>query len=547
MMTRRALALCLLLSLLSFVTLLAAANPAVTGDEADLQTIHRIRAEAFNNSQVMNHLFFLTDVHGPRLTGSPELKTAGEWVVNTVKGWGAEKATLERWGPFGRGWTYSKYDVALVKPTYAPLIGFPLAWTPGTNGKMTGELVLAPIQEKADFEKYQGKLQGKIVLLDLPRGLALETDPSSRRYTDSELANLENAMIPAPRSPVDLPRAGGQPDWEGRSRFRNERNEFLAKEGAAGVITIGMGTPQSASHRSQNGTVFAAAGGSWKKDDPVPPPMVALTPEHYNRLVRLVAGKQPVEVSMEIDARFLDDDLDSFTVVAEIPGTTRKSEVVMLGGHIDSWHGGTGATDNASGCAVAMEAFRILKTLNLKMDRTVRLALWTGEEQGLLGSRAYVKEHFADPETMQLKPEHAQLAAYFNLDNGAGKIRGIYLQGNDMLRETFTRWMAPFRDTGATTVTIRNTSGTDHLAFDAVGLPGFQFIQDPLEYMSRTHHSNMDVYDRVQPQDLMQSAAVMASFVYHTATRPEMLPRKPLPKPRPARTSPDGAPQRPSE
>jgi carboxypeptidase Q len=267
----------------------------------------------------------------------------------------------------------------------------------------------------------------------------------------------------------------------------------------------------------------------------VGPPSAAITPEHYNRIARLLAHKLPVKVEFNIQNELFEDAKESMNVVAEIPGNSKKDELVMLGAHLDSWHGGTGATDNAAGSAVMMEAIRILKALDLKMDRTVRLGLWGGEEEGLLGSKAYVKDHFGDPETMKLGAEHAKLAGYFNYDNGTGKIRGIYLQGNDMVRPIFEEWLKPWHDMGATTVSVRNTGGTDHQSYDAVGLPGFQFIQDPMEYGTRTHHSNMDVYDRIQAADLMQAAAIIADFVYNTANRAEMLPRKPLPKARPAR------------
>jgi Zn-dependent M28 family amino/carboxypeptidase len=291
----------------------------------------------------------------------------------------------------------------------------------------------------------------------------------------------------------------------------------------------------SANYRGDGGTVFAQSGGSYDVKRPVGIPAAALTPEHYNRIARLVEHKIPVKLQFNIQNELFENDLDSVNVIAEIPGNRQKDEIVMLGGHLDSWQGGTGATDNAAGCAVVMEAARILKSLNLPMDRTVRMALWSGEEEGEFGSRAYVKEHFADRETMKLKPEHAKLAGYFNLDNGTGKIRGIYLQGNDMARPIFQAWLAPFHDLGATAVSIRNTGGTDHQSFDAVGLPGFQFVQDPMEYDSRTHHSNMDVYDHIQAGDLMQASAILASFVYDAAMRDELLPRKPLPKPQPAR------------
>ena len=303
-------------------------------------------------------------------------------------------------------------------------------------------------------------------------------------------------------------------------------SDLLTDEGVAVAIRIGAG-------RSEGGTVFGQAGGSRDAKEPTPPPMIALTPEHYNRIARLLDRKVPVKLEVDVSARFVDARTDSVNVIGEIEGGRKKQEVVMIGAHLDSWHGGTGATDNAAGSAVMIEAMRILKTLNLRLDRTVRLGLWGGEEQGLLGSRAYVTAHFADRADMKLKPEHATLSAYFNVDNGSGKIRGVFLQGNDAMRPIFETWLKPFQDLGATTISIRGTGGTDHLSFDAVGLPGFQFIQDQLEYDSRTHHSNMDVYDRVQRNDMMQMAAFVASFVYNAANREELLPRKPLPKPQP--------------
>src|SRR6266581_4839998 len=315
-----------------------------------------------------------------------------------------------------------------------------------------------------------------------------------------------------------------------RRRVLDRLSGFLRDEGVTAVL--------AGDKRGSGGIVFAEGVRSGDPDAPVSPPYVVLAPESYDRLVRLTGRGVPVKVSLDIEAKFIDDTLDASNLIAEIPGGRRKDEIVMLGAHLDSWHGGTGATDNAAGCAVVLEAMRILKTLDLKMDRTVRLVLWSGEEQGLLGSRAYVKEHFADPITMALKPEHARLAAYFNLDNGSGRIRGVYLQGNDMARPIFESWLAPFKDLGATTLALADTGGTDHKSFDAVGLPGFQFIQDPLDYMTRTHHSDLDVYDRAVPADLMQASAIMASFVYHAATRPDMLPRKPLPPPLPRQKPP---------
>ena len=509
-------------------------------EKVDLYTVNRIKAEEFQNSKVMETAFYLTDVYGPRLTGSPGLKAAAEWAVRRMTEWGLANPGMEKWGPFGRGWTCVHFSGHQKEPQYAPLIGFARPWSPGTNGPVSGEPVLAVLKTDADLEKFKGKLKGKIVLLEDPTPLAAETEPDLKRFTDGELAAEMLAPDPSARSPFANPippvpgqpaRPAGQPFGpaarEAREKFRDKVNQFLADEGA--IVTL---VP---SYRATSGIVFGSAAGSQDPKKPVPPPSVALEVEQYNRIARLIDKKVPVTLEFDIQNKFPDDTQDSFTVTGELPGTTKKDELVMLGGHLDSWTGGTGATDNGAGSAVVLEAMRILKALDLKMPRTVRVALWTGEEEGLLGSRAYVKEHFADRETMALKPEHAKLSGYFNLDNGTGKIRGAYLQGNDMMRPIFQAWLEPFRDYGASSVTIRNTGGTDHQSFDAVGLPGFQFIQDPLDYSSETHHSNADVYDHLQPGDLMEASAIMAAVVYDAATRDEMLPRKPLPKPQPPR------------
>ena len=512
----------------------------LAGEKVDLLAINRIKSEAFENSKVMDHLFYLTDVNGPRLTGSPAYKAAADWVVKRMTEYGLN-AKEEKWGPFGRGWTCKHFEAHLIAPQYQPLIGIPLAWTAGTEGTVTGEPIMVSIKSEADFEKYKGKLKGKAVMSSPAKQLALQTTASGRRLTEAELA--EEAMAPEPgrspfgfRPPGGPGGPGGQPPAtpeEARQRREEQRKlqekiaQFMKDEGALVLLSYG--------YNGDGGTVFASSGGPYDPKKPIAVTSVALTPEHYNRIARLMEHNIPVELQFNIQNQFFEDQTDSVNVIAELPGNAKKDEVVMLGAHLDSWHGGTGATDNAAGSAVVMEALRILKALNLNMDRTVRMALWGGEEEGLLGSKAYVKEHFADRETMKLAAEHARLAGYFNYDNGTGKIRGIYLQGNDMARPIFETWMEPFKDLGATTVTIRNTGGTDHQSFDAVGLPGFQFIQDPMDYSTRTHHSNMDVYDRVQAGDLMQASAIMAAFVYDTAMREEMQPRKPLPKPQPAR------------
>jgi carboxypeptidase Q len=515
------------------VALGALAWPLGAEERVDLDAVHRIRDEALQNSKVMDHMFYLTDVYGPRVTNSPGFFGAADWVVKQLVEWGI-KAHLEKWGPFGRGWTFTHFSGHLIEPQYAPLIGFPLAFSPGTGGPVTGEVTIAVLNAEPDFAKYKDKLRGKIVLVGTGRELQMSLQPLAVRRSDTDLAALSQAPEPPQfgvRPPgavaADLPGGRGGPGaFAQNQRFQRALNRFLSDEGATIVV-------RSGGARSEGGTVFGQGAGSRDPKDPVPPPTVVLTPEHYNRVARLLDHKIPVKLEFDIQARFLDEGNDSVNVIGDIEGGRKKDEVVMIGAHLDSWQGGTGATDNAAGSAVMIEVMRILKTLNLRLDRSVRMALWSGEEQGILGSRAYVAEHFAAREDMKLKPEHAKLSGYFNVDNGSGKIRGINLQGNDMMRPVFEAWFKPLQDLGAGTIAIRNVGGTDHLSFNAVGLPGFQFIQDPLEYDSRTHHSNMDVYDRVQRGDMMQMAAIVASFVYNAANREEMLPRKPLPKPQP--------------
>jgi hypothetical protein len=399
---------------------------------------------------------------------------------------------------------------------------------------------------------YKGKLRGRFVLLDPRRDMSLPKEPGdAARYDDKKLTELVQAPDMTPPEPVTWPleRLPRDPKkrqaltahlpramlWDFSERRRHAFDElwkFLQSEGALGVF--------STDDRGDGALVYAEGSGAWEAAQPLPPPLVVLAPEEYDRLVRLLEKKLPAKVELELSVTVSNKDADGINVVAELPGGKKQDEVVMLGAHLDSWHGGTGATDNAVGCAVMLEAFRILKALALPLDRTVRLALWSGEEQGLYGSRGYVKAHFGDPVTMQLRSEHAKLSAYYNLDYGSGKIRGVYLQGNDMVRPIFEAWLQPWKDEGAQSLSIREVGGTDHLSFDDVGLPGFQFIQDPLDYSTRTHHSTMDVYEHAQAADLMQAAALIASFVYNTANRAEPLPRKPVPAPLPPRTA--GAP-----
>lgn len=533
-----------------------ATSGTIKNVSAPKEVIDRIKDEGMNRSQVMQTLSYLTDVIGPRLTGSPQMKRANEWTRDQMTKWGMQNAKLEAWGPFGRGWTLKNFDAKVVAPYTIPVIAYPKAWSPSTKGVVTADVVYLNVKTDADFDKYKGQLAGKIVLISDVRDLKAEEKPLSVRYTEAELAEMTNA--PAPGT---APRPQQQISPEQLQRFQQQqavaakRMNFLMQEGAAVLIDN--------SRNGSGGTIFVQ-GATVAQPVPASPqdrparispqqkeaearmlPQMTMATEHYNRLIRMIQQGETLRMTVDIQGEYSDADPMSYNTVAEIPGTdpNLKAEVVMLGGHMDSWHGGTGATDNASGVAVAMEAARIIQTLGLKPRRTIRVALWSGEEQGLFGSRAYVRQHFgemqggnqgapagqpAQPATLVKKADYEKLSAYYNLDNGTGKIRGVYMQGNAAVKPIFEQWLAPFGDMGAKTLTPSNTGGTDHLAFDAVGLPGFQFIQDEIEYDTRTHHSNQDVYDRIQADDMKQAATVMAAFVYQTAMMDEKLPRKPM-------------------
>jgi len=555
MQRKTALTVCLFL----FASLLAVAQQQ---ERVDLNVIHKIKTAELgagggfgggggagggggSASKVMDTMYQLTDHYGPRLTNSPQFRRAGDWAVGQLKEWGMSNVHLEKWATGGgRGgaipsWEITGYSGAMVDPTYMPITGVPVAWTAGTSGLVSGEAMLAQIQTQADMDKFKGKLKGKIVLNSAnaagtlgPIELPFPTTPLARRYTDAELMDLV---------PEVLPTGGGGRGGRGGGRggrggananmtpeelqaFQTKLRSFMKDEGV--LLTL------QASVRGESGTLFG--GGAQNRMDTANLPQVSITAEHYNRIARLLEHNVPVKLQFDIKTQFDTANTDSFNVVAEIPGATKPNELVMVGGHFDSWHYGTGATDNAAGSAVAMEVMRILKSLNLKMDRTVRMALWGGEEEGLLGSAAYVKEHFADPAVMKPTTEHNNFSSYFNIDNGTGRIRGIYLQGNEMARPIFEAWFGALKDLTPGVITIRNTGGTDHQSYDRVGLPGFQFIQDPMDYDTRTHHSNMDVYDRIQQADMEQMAIIEAAFVYNAATRPDKFPRKDLPAATPA-------------
>ncbi len=504
-----------LLAVAALVAVTVAGPLAQSGEKVDYDAVYKIKEEGLQRSKVMEITSYLTDVYGGRLTNSPSHRAAAEYVQKLMTEWGLVNVKLEPF-PFGQGWSNERTVVHAVAPTQWPIIAYPKAWTPGTKGAVTAEVVVATIDTVADFDKYKGKLGGKIVFTAPAREVTAAWEPLATRFTEKQL----DEMTAQPVGPQGMRRFNvGDPEVARR------RTEFFKAEGVVMLV--------EPSRMGQYGTVFVSGGGPRDPKQPEALPQLVMAVEHYNRIVRTIERKVPVSLEVDVRNTFYADDLNSFNIVGEIPGSDPKlaPEVVMLGGHFDGWHAGTGATDNAAGSAVMLEALRIIKTAGLKPRRTIRIGLWAGEEQGLLGSRAYVTEHFADRATMTLKPDHAKFSAYYNVDNGTGAIRGIYLQGNEAVAPIFAAWMEPFKSLGMNTLTVRNTGGTDHLAFDSVGLPGFQFIQDEVEYDTVTHHSNMDLYERVQAPDMMKNAVIVASFVYHTANRDQQLPRKPLPKP----------------
>jgi carboxypeptidase Q len=487
-------------------------------ENIDTAMVNRIRDEGLNRSQVAPIAHELTDVAGPRLTNSPGWHRAADWIIQTVEGWGLTNAKKEAWGEYGYGWTAEKTSLSLRKPYYSPLIAYAVPWSGSTNGPITASVFFVQKMDSGWIASHLDRMKGKILLLrpqQTDTFLRSDFKPDAERYTDSALAALgDTYMLSRDILKMIVPYF---------AHMMNISN-MLMKSGAVAVLGTDDG---------RDGTVFVQSLIGYRKKDTRTLPNLEVAKEDFLRLMRLAEDGKEVTLELQSDTKFYDQDLQGHNVVAEIPGTdpTLKAEVVMLGGHLDSWSAATGATDNGAGCIIALEAVRILKTLGVKPRRTIRIALWDGEEEGLLGSFHYVKNHFGDPADMKLKPEQAKVSVYFNLDNGSGKIRGIFAQGNDKAAAIFKQWLVPFADLGASAVTMHNTGSTDHLSFDAIGIPGFQFVQDPLDYETRTHHSNEDNYDHLRMNDMKQAATIEAAFVYLAAMRPEMMPRKPLGQP----------------
>ena len=531
---RRLLAVFVLALIYSTVTF-----PQTRPDEADVQMVNRIWEEGTAHSQVMKTLSYLSDVVGPRVPRSPAMKKAQEWSSKKLEEWGLENVVVESCGNVGLGWSNEYLSAHMTEPSYLRILAYAKPWTSSTSGKVSGTPVMAVIRTKEDMEKHRGKLKGAIVFTDEPRNTKPAFEPMAKRYTDDDLEKLKETPIPV--KPIDPAPKKDELKWE-------EMEEFYRAE------EVGLLVESSSVSRSDYGTVKVDAYEGNGKDHLTPrrSPRIVMAAEHYARICRIVEMGVPVTLEIEVRNSLTDQDGEGFNVVGEIPGTDKKDEVVMLGGHLDSWTGGTGAVDNAAGCAVTMEAVRILKSLGVQPRRTIRIALWTGEETGFYGSRGYVFRHFGDTDTKILenidweayeknwrrmigtstkvlaKPDYDKISGYFNYDNGTGRIRGIYIQENFQVKPIFEAWMKPFHDLGMTTIALQSTEGTDHLPFDWIGIPGFQFVQDPLDYVPQIHHTNQDLYDHCVPEDLIQSAVIMASFVYHTAMREEKLPRKPL-------------------
>jgi carboxypeptidase Q len=520
-------------------------QPAV--EQIDLNAYNAIREEGLAHSHVMEYAGGLIDGIGPRLTGSPNMAKANAWTRDQLTRMGCANAHLEDWGEFGMGWQQLNTWVRMTEPDTAVFVAQATPWSPSSNGPVTAQATSVVIENEKDIVKYKGKLAGKIVLLGALRAVPVPDKPFFTRYSDADLKNLESLPIESDDRDTRV------------ARFIKNREltqkvlPFLTEEKVAGVIV----PSRDGGNGGGTGIIFDDTGASlgrtpYYRDKAVPFPVVVAQIESYGRVFRLLENNVPVSLEMDVETRFTGDHEHGFDTVAEIRGTDPrlKDEVVMVGGHLDSWIAGTGATDNGAGSVVALEVMRILNTLNLKPRRTIRIALWSGEEEGLLGSAGYVGQHFGSfprstaPDQMalmehmrkpagplSLKPEQKLISAYFNVDNGTGRIRGIYTQGNAAVDSIFAQWMAPLKDLGVTTITNQDTGGTDHLSFDAVGIPGFQFIQDPMDYDTRTHHSDMDTYEHLQSSDLKQIAVVEAIFVYNAAMRDQMIPRKPLPHP----------------
>ncbi|MBV8503040.1 MAG: M20/M25/M40 family metallo-hydrolase [Paucibacter sp.] len=504
--------------------------------KAEPELVNAIRDQGLNHSQVMQTLQHLTDDIGPRLTNSPQMREANRWTMEQLKSWGLANSHLEAY-EFGRGWTYSHASIDLLSPRKTTLFGIPLAWTPGTSGTVEAEVVYLDAVTEAELQQYKGKLKGKVVMLNEPVESTEPRREMSKRYSAAELSEMKNFDLKAPDSNAS-PAEDSIAQRRKMRQFNQAREAFLKAEQVRGALFRSF----------WDGGPIVVQGQNHRVGKTFPVPALMLGAEQYNLLARMLERGETPKIAFNVEAKFYDEDVNAHNTIAEIPGAGDKPEIVMLGAHLDSWHGATGGVDNAAGVAITMEAMRILKAINFQPKRTIRIALWSGEEEGLLGSAAYVEQHFAtrpkptDPKEREQSswmrppswplttlPEHELLSVYFNVDNGSGKLRGIYTQGNAAVRASFADWFGQVGDLSEGTITNNSTGSTDHVSFDKVGLPAFQFIQDPLDYFTRLHHTHVDSYDHAVPEDMKQAAVVLATLVYNASIADARLPRKPMP------------------
>jgi carboxypeptidase Q len=508
----------LLVAVLLTVVIGASASGQVPAVDWDMAA--RIREEGLQRSQVMDIVGYMTDVLGGRLSLSQDMKRAQAWAKAKMEALGLENVVIEPFMDYGAAWDCEYFSLHMLEPDYQPMMGFPLAYTSGTKGKVVAPAVVAAdIRTKKDLDRYRGRLKGQVVLATPPFALDMAAlTQGVSRLTDDDLRRMEEAVVPRPQRipPVPPP---PNPDLV----KAEERMDFFRTEGAVAVLQCESGFLGAVRGFSRPG----ANQDKWSREKTLASlPIIAVTPEHYNRMFRILQRGIPVKVEVEVRNRVGDKVEKAANVLGELPGTDLAEQVVMLGAHFDSWHEAAGASDTAAGCAVALEAVRILKTIGAKPRRTIRVAFWAGEEQGLHGSREYVNAHFGDPKDPKIgvKPDYEKFSVYFNQDYGAGQYRGIYLQGNEYVRRLFASWMEPFRDFGFTALSIQSVGSTDHVSFDAAGLPGFQFIQDRIG--GTAGHTNLDFYDTLRAEDLMKNAVIEAFFAYQAAMADERIPRK---------------------
>jgi carboxypeptidase Q len=521
--------------LLAGVLAALATSAAIAGpDDAALA---RIIDEGMNRSEAMLNASALMDGIGPRLTNSDNHRKAQAWAIDKFKGYGLANIHTEGFD-FGLSWTLNNHDVRMVSPRALRLTSIPVAWSPATKGTITAPIVVAPMSREEHFADWKGKLNGKIVLISLPGQTSETKNPPFKRFSDAEIGEFDK--FDQPSFDPDAQAMGLE-----RRAFQRKLSEFLAAEGALAMVKISY----------RDGALVHGEGYDFQPGKVLALPTVELAQEDYRRLVRLARTGAAPSISIAVDAKFGDKVVQAENVIAEIPGTDPKAGYVMAGAHFDSWIAGDGANDNGAGSITVIEAARLIAKLGIKPKRTIRFALWSGEEQGLLGSRAYIDQHLVsrpvDPKLTGMesyaawrnawpltpKPEYGQLKAYFNMDNGSGRFRGIYSEGNLGAGAMLGDWLAPFRMMGAGRVVASRTGGTDHVFLQSIGLPGYQFIQDPLDYDSRVHHSNLDTVDHMRADDMRQAAVVMAGMLWQAANSDKELPRQPLPN-APAPTDP---------